>query len=110
MLRGHVGNVRLSKVGERFVCNFSVATNSIRRNAEGRPEEETTWHTCVAWSSNKRLPDLSTVTVGAPVEVEGSFRNNKYVGMDGVERTSQEISVNSLVLLPPEERLLTPAL
>lgn len=107
-LRGHIGNVRISKVGERSVCNFSVATNMILRNSENQPMEDTQWHICVAWSS-KKLPDFTGIVTGAPVEVEGRLRTNRYTGNDGVERSVCEVQVNNLNMLPAGERLQTPA-
>lgn len=108
-LRGHIGNVRISKVGERSVCNFSVATNMILRNSESQPVEDTQWHICVVWSS-KKLPDLSCIVTGAPVEVEGRLRTNRYTGSDSVERSVCEVQVTNLSMLPAGERLQTPAL
>lgn len=108
-LRGHVGNVRLNRVGDRYVCNFGLATNSIRRNSEGNPIEETTWHNCTIWSS-KKYPDLSMIVTGAPAEVEGSIKNSKYTGADNVERSSCDINVTNFFLLPSNERLTSPVL
>lgn len=103
-IRGRVGNVRVNNVGERAVCHFSVATNIIYRNSDSVATEEVTWHACNLWSSRK-CPDVNVVKVGAPVEIEGRFRTNKYTGSDGVEHYSSEILVNELKLLPENEQL-----
>lgn len=109
-LRGHIGNVRLSNVGNsRSVCNFGVATNAIVRNSEGQPTEETQWHNCVIWS-NKKTPDLSFITTGMPVEVEGRLRYSRYTGQDGQERTVCDVYVTGITMLPSQDRLQTPVL
>lgn len=102
LIRGRVGIVRMNTVNERTVCNFSVATNLVRRNSDNATVEEVTWHNCTAWGS-KRLPDLSLVKVGSPVEVKGRLRNNKYTGADGVDHYSTEISVLELSILTDSE-------
>ena len=103
-LRGRVGNVRVTPVGDKAVCHFSVATNIIYRNSENVATEEVTWHNCNLWS-NKRFPDVNVIKVGGAVELEGRIRTNKYTGVDGVERYSTEVMVNSLSILPDNEPL-----
>jgi len=103
-LRGRIGNVRISNVSGRSVCHFSVATNSIYRNSENAVVEETTWHNCSIWSS-QRLPDLSFIKVGMPVTVVGRLRNSKYTGADGVERWSTEVMASDVKALPENEPL-----
>lgn len=101
---GYIGTMRTNQVGERMVCNFSVATNAIVRNSETGVAEETTWHNCCLWSS-RRIPDLSFLKVGIPVHVVGRIRTNKYTGSDGVDRTSSEIIVGDIELLPDGTQL-----
>lgn len=109
LLRGHVGSVRLSSFGDRSVANFTVATNAITRNQDGNPIEETQWTNCVVWSSKKQ-PDLSFITSGMAIEVEGRLRSRKYEGSDGTEKTIVEIQVSEIKKIPEGERLTTPVL
>lgn len=109
LLRGYVGSVRLSSYGERTVANFTVATNAITRNQDGNPIEETQWTNCVVWS-NKKMPDISFITSGLAIEVEGRLRYRKYEGSDGTERTAFEVLVNDIKQIPEGERLTTPVL
>ncbi|MCQ2165977.1 MAG: single-stranded DNA-binding protein [Bacteroidales bacterium] len=104
LIRGRVGIVRMNTVNERSVCNFSVATNLVRRTADNTTVEEVTWHNCTAWG-NKRFPDLSLIKVGTPIEVKGRLRNNKYSGADGAEHYSTEISVGEFTIIPENEVL-----
>lgn len=108
LIRGRVGNVRMNTVNERNVCNFSVATNLVRRNGDNTTVEEVTWHSCTVWG-NKRLPDLSLIKVGVPIEVKGRLRNNKYTGADGSEHYSTEISVIEFGILNDSEPLTAEA-
>ncbi len=103
-IRGRVGNTRISAVGEKAVCRFSVATNLVYRNSENVAVEEVTWHNCNLWSS-KRFPDLSIIRTGAAVSVTGRVRTNKYTAADGTDRYSTEIVVNELQILPDSEQL-----
>lgn len=103
-LRGRVGNVRLSQVGDGTVCHFSVATNTIYRNQDNVATEETTWHSCTLWAS-RRCPDLSFIKVGAPVELNGRMRSKKFTGQDGVERYTYEVWVGDIRALPENEPL-----
>lgn len=109
LLRGHVGNARLSSYGESCVNNFSVATNAITRTSDGTPVEDTQWTSCVAWSS-KKYPDVSIIATGTPIEVEGRLRTRKYDGSDGHERTVTEVQVTDFKILPKGEKLTTPVL
>lgn len=103
-IRGRVGNVRLSKVGDKEVCRFSVATNFVYHNSENVAVEETTWHNCNLWSSKKQ-PDLSIIKTGVAVSVVGRIRTSKYTASDGTEKYSTEVMVNELNVLPSGEAL-----
>ena len=57
-LRGNVGYVRLSRVGEDSqVVNFSVATTYVYKGRNGEAVMETTWHSVVMWNL-KNMPDI----------------------------------------------------
>lgn len=104
-LRGRVGTVQTNVVGEKQVCNFSVATNLLyRSNDTGTATEEVTWHSCKVWSSKKN-PDLGIITVGAGIELVGRIRTSKYEGSDGVQRERREVNVSDFTILPASEPL-----
>ena len=48
-LRGVVGSVRLQKIGNTQVANFTVATSLAYKDRSGSPIIETTWHNVTAW-------------------------------------------------------------
>lgn len=103
-LRGRVGMVRTSAVGDRSVCHFSVATNTIYHNSDNALVEEVTWHNCTIWSG-KRLGDLTFIKAGIPIEVKGRLRSGKYTSADGIERVSTEIIASQVTALPENEPL-----
>lgn len=103
-LRGRVGNTRLRTVGDKKVCNFSVATNCFYRNQENLAVEEVTWHNCTLWES-KRNPPLESIVTGAPIEVTGRLRSSKYTSTDGTDRVYYEVFVGECRLLPADEVL-----
>lgn len=95
-LRGKVGNVRLSTVGDSKVLNFSLATNMAYKGKDGQGVIETTWHNVVAWSG-KNMPDFENIQKGTSLYVQGRIRNTSYTGQDGVERQSYEVLARKIV-------------
>ena len=94
-IRGNVGNIRISDVGENKVARFSVATNYINRAKNGETNIETTWHNVVVWE-NKDTPILQKIEKGIGIYVCGRIRTNKYTAGDGTERQNQEIIANKI--------------
>lgn len=96
-LRGIVGNVNATKVGELTAVRFSVATDYAYKSKDGMSVVETTWHNCTAWSD--KCPSATELKRSDGVRLTGRLRMNRFVGTDGTERTSTEIFVNSLEIL-----------
>ena len=94
-LRGNVGNIRISEVGESKVARFSVATNFIYKGKDNEGVVETTWHNVVAWSG-KGMPDFTAITKGAPVYVTGRIRTSRFTGSDGTEKTVYEVVASKI--------------
>ena len=97
-LRGNVGNIRISEVGESKVARFSVATNFIYKGKDTEGVVETTWHNVVAWSG-KGMPDFTAITKGAPVYVTGRIRTSRFTGSDGTEKTVYEVVASKIEVL-----------
>lgn len=97
-LAGRVGTVRVNKVGERSVCNFSVATSFLYKSQDGTPSEEVCWHNCVLWTGRK-YPSTDFIRVGLPVHLTGRLKMAKYTGSDGVDRNSFEVMVADIETL-----------
>ena len=97
-MRGNVGNVRKSEVGESKVARLSVATNFIYKGKDNEGVVETTWHNVVAWSG-KGMPDFTAITKGAPVYVTGRIRTSRFTGSDGTEKTVYEVVASKIEVL-----------
>ena len=89
-LRGRIGNVRLTQVGDKKQATFSVATDYVLKDAGNNISIETTWHQVVIWE-NKGVKDLSLLAKGMAVEVDGRVRDYKYTGTDGNDHYVHEI-------------------
>lgn len=97
-LRGIIGTIRVQDIQGSKVANFTVATNYAYRSRSGENVIETTWSNITAWG-NGRGVDLSQLTRGMAVEVEGRLRNQRYTGSDGVERSVTEILAREVRLV-----------
>ena len=99
-LVGIVGIVKETTVGsDSFHINFSLVTNYAYRDNRGYPVIETTWHNC-SYTGKTRY-DLSK---GDHVRLTGRIRRLSYTDASGNPRTSCEIIVNELEVLPKEDR------
>lgn len=100
-LKGNVGNIRITDVGDSKVARFSLATNFIYKGRDGDAVVETTWHNIVAWDG-RGMPDLTKIGKGTPLYVCGRLRSSKYTAADGSERTSYEVVANKISFGSPE--------
>jgi single-strand DNA-binding protein len=100
-------------VGGRKIASFSIATDeSWKDRATGERKQEVTWHNVVVFNERTAEVVERYVKKGSHVLVEGTIKNRKYTGRDGVERVVTEIVIpafgGQLVLLdrqgnrPPE--------
>lgn len=96
-LKGFVGNVRKTNVGNTNAVRFSVATDYTYISRDGTPVVETTWHQCLAWSDT--ITDADKLKKADNVDLSGRIRMQKYMGADGSERQIYEILVNYLKIL-----------
>jgi len=97
-LRGFVGNVRKQKVADRTVVSFSLATDYAFTDAQSSHIIETTWHRCVAWSSESNS-DLENIAKGSRVYVAGRLRAQRYTDAAGNERTVYEVVASTVQLV-----------
>ena len=100
-LRGTVGSIRVQTISEKHVARISLVTNYVYKSKDGDPVIETTWHNISAWE-NKSFPDLTTIQKGDRLHVLGRLRNQRFLGSDGIERTSCEVSANRLQKIEPD--------
>lgn len=104
-LRGVVGSVRLQKIGNTQVANFTVATSLAYKDRSGSPIIETTWHNVTAWEG-RDVQDLGLLERGSKVQIIGRLRNQRYTGADGIERSTTDVLANKLVLILEDEEMI----
>jgi len=100
-LRGIIGNVTLSNVGENRVLNFSLKTEYCYKR-DNNPVIEEVWHRVTAWEG-KDMPDFSLFKKGMMVYVLGRIRSFKFTGSDGVDRTSQEVLAKTISIVDNDD-------
>jgi single-strand DNA-binding protein len=102
MLIGHLGadpELRYTPSGVP-VATFRIATNETWRDAEGKMQEKTEWHTIVVW---RKLAELTNdlLRKGSRVYVEGRLQTRTYEDKNGIRRTVTEIVADDIILLEP---------
>jgi len=77
---------------------LSVATNERFKNKKGEWEDNTQWHTVIAWG--KMCDRIERVLdKGSEVVIEGRIVNRSYETKEGEKRFSTEIELNEFVVL-----------
>lgn len=89
-LRGVVGSVRISEVGDTRILRMTVATNRAYRAKDLSAVIETTFHNISAFPG-EGVCDIDSISRGDKVEITGRIANQRVVGEDGTERTVSEI-------------------
>lgn len=88
----------LSKVGDRPVANFSVATTEKWKDKQtGEKKEATEWHNIVIWGTLGETA-AKHLTKGSLVYLEGKGRTRSYA-KDGVTHYTHELLVDSMQML-----------
>jgi len=91
-LRGNVGFdpkiIQLEDGG--VVMKLSLATNESYKNRKGEWQEDTVWHTVIAWSG-KGMPDFSQIRKGSLLSVVGRIKPVQYQTKNGIEKQTYEI-------------------
>ncbi len=103
-LRGTVGSIRLQTFSDNMVARLTLATNFAYKDKDGSATIDTSWHSIIA-REGRNIRDLDKISKGTRLYVQGRLRYQKYVGNDGVERTSADIVASRLVILDGEESL-----
>jgi len=86
------------------MAHLTLATNVAYKDREGAAIIETTWHNISAWEGHG-VQNLDSITKGTKLYVTGRLRTQKYVGNDGIERTSTDVLANRLVMIDGDEPL-----
>ncbi len=100
MLIGNVGkdpDVNFTPTGVK-VAVFRLATTESWRDKDGALQEQTDWHTVVAW---RGLADIveKLVKRGSRLYIEGKIQNRSYEDRDGNKRYVTEVIADNVLLL-----------
>lgn len=96
-LRGVVGPLKISNIGERKIARFGVMTSVAYKNADNYNVIETTWTECVAFESDKI--SFEGLEKTAKIHVIGRLRDQKFTGADGFERATKQLMVSELEII-----------
>jgi len=83
------------------VAKFSLAVSRYNK-VKGERKEETDWYNIVAW---RQLAERCEKFLhkGSKVYIDGRLELRKYVGNDGVQRTSVDVIANDMQMLDAKE-------
>jgi single-strand DNA-binding protein len=99
MLIGNLGRDPEAKnVGDKTVCEFSLATTERWRDASGELKEQTDWHRIVIWGRQAENA-AKFLKKGSMVYVEGSIRYREWTDKEGNKRTTPEVQAQQITFL-----------
>lgn len=101
-LKGIVGTVKVTDVGDSAVARISVATDYIYKDRTGIPVVETTWHGVTVWKEKCR--GFADLRKGCAVHVTGRLRTQRYTAMDGSERSFTEVIADACEVIAQPRR------
>ena len=80
------------------VTNFSLATSSRWKDADGQMKEETEWHRIVTFG---RLAEIcgQYLTKGSKIYIEGRLQTNKWEDRDGNTRYTTQVVAREMKML-----------
>lgn len=96
-LRGVVGSVHITKVGDTEVVRFSVMTEYCYRDKDGCAVVDCTWFNCTAWAD--KTPSSVNMEKGDWVNLSGRVRMFRYTTAYGVSNSGWEIMVKDLKII-----------
>lgn len=80
------------------VCNFSIATGRVWKDAQGNPQERTEFHNIVAW---RRLGEICAqyLTKGRQIYLEGHLETRSWEDQAGQKKYRTEIIADNMIML-----------
>lgn len=92
-LSGRLGkDAEVKQISDRYVYEFTLATDESKKNQDGTWGKETTWHNIVLWAGTAKLADM--LKQGTQVTVSGRISNRQWE-KDGVKHHRTEIVTDS---------------
>ncbi len=85
------------------VTTFRLATTENWKDREGKVQEQTDWHTIVAWRGLAEVIQ-KLVTKGSRIYIEGRLQTRTFNGKDGLKKHIVEILADNMLLLDAKRR------
>lgn len=80
-------------------ATFPFATTENYKNKDGIKQEQTEWHTIVAWRALAESIEKLQLKKGTMLYIEGKIRNRSYDDKDGNKKTYTEINADSISVI-----------
>jgi len=91
MLIGNLGkDPEARDVGTSKVCSFSLATNEVYKDKEGKKQTKTEWHNIVVWGALSENC-VKYLRKGSQAYIEGKIQTRKWTDKNGVDRFTTEV-------------------
>ena len=103
-LKGNVGfDPKITPLEDGgLVMRLSLATNESFKNRKGEWQEETIWHSIVAWNT-KGMPDFTQIKKGSFLSVLGKIKPVQYQTKAGVDKQTYEIIAYNIKQPDPDK-------
>lgn len=90
------------------VANFSLATNSVWKDASGNKQERVEYHNVVVWG---KLAEICNqyLAKGSKVYIEGRLQTRDWEAQDGAKKQRTEIVAEQMVMLDRKPQGSAPA-
>jgi single-strand DNA-binding protein len=82
----------------RATVSFSLATNAVWKDQEGKQQEKTDWHRVVAWSKLAEIMG-EYLKKGSSVFIEGRLQTRSYEDANGVKKYITEVVAQEMEML-----------
>lgn len=80
-------------------ATFPLATSENYKNKDGVKQEQTEWHTIVAWRALAESIEKLALKKGTMLYVEGKIRNRTYDDKDGNKKSYTEINADTISVI-----------
>ena len=88
--------------GGKTLAKFSLATNDIYKDSEGKKIKDTQWHNLIAWGTTaKQMEKL--LRKGSEIAVEGKILYHSYEDKEGKKKSVTEVVVDEFLILGPKK-------
>lgn len=84
------------------VAKFTMATNEVYNNGNGKTTESTQWHNIVAWGKQAEIAE-KYLSKGKEIAIEGRLTYRQYEDKNQQKKHITEIVLNSYIVFPAKQ-------